>query len=545
MVRRAIRSRALGAFSVCLLLVTAAACSDEQINEGRAPDSGAPSDGGSDGGGGDVLGPDAAGPGDGGSGDTGAGDAAGPGGDTGGGDTGGGDTGGGDTGGGDTGGGDTTGGGSVDYTPSDEMARIGAEIEKLLSTGQADIDGDGAPDTTRETANGGVVLTFDPQGGAVDVVYSKDATSAFTWVADADLDGVADSETVFTPDGSTPTEVILQDTDGDGFSETRTTHAFDYEAATITYTVEVDTDADGTFDTQEVTVTTLTRNDGEGDCEGLDGMPDAGDGGVYTVPHTRVHVLHGSGAGRCSPTMAAQVAAAADCAFSKGGLCLANSNPELAAKLFAAQVGDGPMDIDIACGNSCAGVLASTRSYERPWFSNSMMNINPDEWSKLDSDKQCGLMLHELLHWAGEEGAADHNDLNEGGDDDVYSCGRYCGLCSDFGKGSPNNSSIDCARCSKGKERKKKCGTKEALGTYPCNGDGAGLCHQGLGCIAGNCEECAGTRLETCDDKGLTEPEFLCCNTCPSSCNGSNDLPCGGNANLSDNCTESSPPFCK
>jgi hypothetical protein len=59
------------------------------------------------------------------------------------------------------------------------------------------------------------------------------------------------------------------------------------------------------------------------------------------------------------------------------------------------------------------------------------------QWGKLDADGKCNTMLHELLHWAGDQGSSDHNDPNGRGDDDVYSCGRYCGNCSDALQGSP------------------------------------------------------------------------------------------------------------
>jgi hypothetical protein len=85
-------------------------------------------------------------------------------------------------------------------------------------------------------------------------------------------------------------------------------------------------------------------------------------------------------------------------------------------------------------------------------------------------------MLHELLHWAGE----DHLDnTGNGGPDGIYACSRYCTRCSDLPV--PGSSYInpadsaaeDCAACSEGLEAKLACGTRE---TYPTSSECANLC---------------------------------------------------------------------
>jgi hypothetical protein len=110
--------------------------------------------------------------------------------------------------------------------------------------------------------------------------------------------------------------------------------------------------------------------------------------------------------------------------------------------------------------------------------------------------------------------------------------------------GSKNNSSVDCAYCSDTLDRKKKCGLKQGPEKGSCNGQLTGLCHAGLGCIAGDCEECMNDVTKTCDDKEI-EREAKCCATCPVTCNASNDLPCGGGSSMStDTCTDATPPNC-
>jgi hypothetical protein len=274
-------------------------------------------------------------------------------------------------------------------------------------------------------------------------------------------------------------------------------------------------------------------------------MPDLGDGPVQEIPGRHIRIAVGAGAGRCDATWGPKVAAAVDCAIHRAVLCLASNHPEYAAKLAAALDGENVRDLAVGCGNPCAGTFAATKSYARPWLWDSTMNINPTELGALDAWGQCGLMLHELIHWAGDDGPPEHNHPTQGGDDAIYSCGRYCGKCGDWGKNPPGNSSVDCARCAQGTVRKLACGAKEAWDTWSCAEDAYAVCHRGLACLMKPCEECGGLRKKTCDDRETDEKTYACCAQCPSDCDGSNDDPCGGDLPGTDNCTETSPPFCR
>jgi hypothetical protein len=308
-----------------------------------------------------------------------------------------------------------------------------------------------------------------------------------------------------------------------------------------------------TVDTQ---TTTVTRN-----CEGNSGFPTDGHPFTPFVPTSgpqpaqtpTIQVGPGGGDGTCDPNEASQLAAAIDCALTSGLKCLSESNPgefgRLAAALAAKSAPGGGQvtPLEIGCGNSCSGVIASTQPYDAPLgFAalgpDSKMNINPNEFNSLSPTDQCSIMLHELMHWGGDPGSADHNSEMGKGDDAVYSCGRYCGKCSHAGHGDPGNSSVDCAKCVT--SHKEQCGTQTQVNDGACFGALTGICHNGLACIAGDCDTCEIIDTLACDGTGLSE-EVPCCQVCPTDCAASNDLPCMGPPPMTMNtCTNTTPPNC-
>ncbi len=340
------------------------------------------------------------------------------------------------------------------------------------------------------------------------------------------------------------TRVIVDDLDEDGYADRR-----------ITWTVHRDT-ADKVQFTEESAATgggwvllrteeqLKTRHAG-GSCEGMDNFPDEGED-VSLIPDGSDNVTMVTGSptnGNCNFADAQAIRDAVECALDRGMKCLADTNSANNNAMKKALAGKSVMPLRIGCGNVCAGAIASTRSYDRPWFTDSKMNVNMDEFSKLDADGQCSIMLHELMHWAGNGGDGDHNDAGGDGGDDVYSCGRYCGGCSNAGHGAPGNSAIDCARCADTKARKLQCGAKIEHEEADCGGELGGVCHAGLGCIAGDCQTCGGPVTRDCDGN-VVEAEATCCVECPSNCNASNDVPCGAGGSSSDTCQPSTPPHC-
>ncbi len=434
-------------------------------------------------------------------------------------------------------------GAASEFVPSEALQRLIDEMAKLKAGQPADLDGDGKVETTRTVASdGSVTMTVDQDGdGNAEFVLQTDGASLISQVVDADSDGQIELE--ITSESSPDLEVIIrsEDTDLDGQVNRRLT--WETKSATRdeqTLTEQVDLDGDG--DVDQTTTETLAKSRNTGDCWGGGGFPSGSTG--QPVFNDMIRVVSGSSSGQCSGADASSIAAAVDCAMSRGTLCLANTNTNQYNSLMAAGMGETKRALDIACGNSCAGGIANTESWSRWAIYGSRMNINPSEWHKLDAAGQCNIMLHELLHWAGDQGAADHDKKEGPGNDEVYSCGRYCGGCSDAGHGSPGNSAVDCALCADTPERKKQCGVKKQFKERPCNGDLAGVCHSGLACIAGNCTTCGAYKVETCDGKQVSD-EASCCAVCPDGCNKSNDVACNGSHMDEDSCQPSTPPFCK
>jgi hypothetical protein len=436
------------------------------------------------------------------------------------------------------------GSGSLVFQPSPELNSLLERFSRLRRGEPVDLDGDGrAESSLTMNSDGTRAFSSDQDGeGTPEFVLTvrPDGTSL---LLDKNRDGMSDEETTVTSSDTTQRRVSQVDEDLDGRPDHRYTWVV--ERATLArqqYTAEEDLSESGTY-TPVSSLTLMTTKDQSGDdCEGSDGFPSDGDE-VQPFPGSPT-VITGSSPGACSGADASSIAQAVDCALTKGALCLANTNTRQYNSLMAAAFGQGTMPLDIGCGNSCAGKLAATRGWSAPWFTNSTLNINPTEWNKLDSAGKCNIMLHELLHWAGDQGSADHNSRSGKGDDEVYSCGRYCGGCSNAGHGSPSNSAIDCAKCADTPERKAKCGAKSEFKTGSCNGELAGLCHAGLACVSANCETCGQIEKKSCDDKPL-DTEITCCATCPSNCNRSNDQPCNGAPQLMDTCNGQTPPFCK
>ncbi len=418
-----------------------------------------------------------------------------------------------------------------------------AELEKLEKGEPADLDGDGyAEAILQKNDDGSSTYESDRDGdGVPEYVLTDDGKGhTIAWV-DADGDGFAEQLIEEVTTETKQRQVTTVDQDRNGFMDHRYTWEVDRDTLDVaTYTEEEDADETGEFTIVETKTVPSTRNAGSGGCDGMDNFPSGGDA-VELPGGTTLRT--GPSPGACDGGDADQVREAYECAVERGRGCLSQTNTKEFQNLATALAGKRVRPLQIGCGNACGGVVASTKSWNRPWFLDSKLNINVDEFSKLDDDGRCNIMLHELLHWAGNNGSADHNEGEGAGDDDVYSCGRYCGGCSHAGHGSPNNSAIDCARCADTAERKAECGVKIEYAEASCGGSLRGICHAGLGCVAGDCQECGGIFKSYCDGT-VFETAATCCNKCPQGCDGSNDMPCSGKPDESDGCTDQSPPFC-
>ncbi|MBK6849878.1 MAG: hypothetical protein IPG96_20850 [Proteobacteria bacterium] len=226
--------------------------------------------------------------------------------------------------------------------------------------------------------------------------------------------------------------------------------------------------------------------------------------------------------GKCSADHATQIAQAVDCATTYGQRCLDSTNAPMALGLRNALAGVGVTNLKIACGNNCTNSTAQTK-YQAPTGSHrwklfdSKMNLNAAMWDNLDANGRCNLMLHELLHWAGFPGSPTHDDT---GDDEVYSCGRYCGKCSAalLGGNRPHGRSADCATCSSNPVKKAVCGSLKKWMSGPCTVNfGMGPQPFAAKCDWGTepCANCQWLQSLSCD--GTLQGEFgnICCEACP------------------------------
>jgi hypothetical protein len=234
--------------------------------------------------------------------------------------------------------------------------------------------------------------------------------------------------------------------------------------------------------------------------------------------------LDGSG-GRCTKARAQRIVKAVDCALDHGFKCLENTNDALSKRLFSTMARE---TLYFGCGNSCAGTDATTIPWLAiPGFRDGKINFNPNDLDAMSDDELCGVTLHEMLHWGGEglNDPADHDK----GFDRTYSCGRYCGYCNSRGpdpaaSGQIAGPNADCARCAGTEAEKSRCGIKKNEVVIDC--PQLSLCHAGL---AGNvaCTACEGLQPLFCDGSkpSLLDPQFLCCDTCPSGYRNT-DVPC-------------------
>jgi hypothetical protein len=133
--------------------------------------------------------------------------------------------------------------------------------------------------------------------------------------------------------------------------------------------------------------------------------------------------------------------------------CIRKTNSEAAKKLDD-MTANGK--ITIGCELGDAPAYAQYRAVALTELRH--ISINKADLKTLFGDHLRELIFHELLHIAEfPVNPATHDD----GDDQLYSCARYCSGCLLEGiNGAPEHSSVDCARCADSPERKKSCGFK-------------------------------------------------------------------------------------
>ena len=418
---------------------------------------------------------------------------------------------------------------------SPEAQRYFQELAKLQAGEAADLDGDGTPEAKlTKNATGGRRLEVDWNGdGTPEYVSDKEPGKSGSLTVDANEDGQIDVKIQGTVGPLART--IERDTNFNGKMDRRWRETYDVGAGTVRLVIESDPEEDGTF--TQLSDTTLPVSLAQGTkCDGQAGFPSNRGDPADSVGAMRIPT--DGGGGRCTAAQAKRIAKALGCAVGKGLLCLTATNRELADQLTE-QLADG--SLVVGCGNTCSGSDANTEHYPSWSPFTPRMNLNDSHVSGMTDDELCSVVLHELLHWAGQGLDPNHDQ----GTDRLYACGRYCGGCTTRGPaGAFKSKNVDCAVCASTADKKKQCGTKEKLANMPCP-PAYTLCHKSFTNAA--CEVCKGWRFEACDDTALPDPPqtFKCCETCPSGFT-MNDKPCAGGATTqNDQCGGGTkPPFC-
>lgn len=396
------------------------------------------------------------------------------------------------------------------------LAELVNELDTFERGGQADLDRDGRYETTTTIGDGGVrtIVVTGPGEGVMLTVVVADADHA---TAQGDFN--EDSRIDFTEsEVRTNNRVDYSgewDTDFDGTMDRRVVRSVDLVARTFTRTVY--RLADGGFQQESTRSGPAWENQGQA-CKGLDGFP-SDVGGVSRSPlgRTNIRIIENGTPGACTSDQAGSLEGAFRKILSDSLKCLERINPLLKAKLSNALANK---KLNVACGNTCPGIGA-TADLDGHWlkyFEGERVNVNFS--AARDATDLQAMLLHELLHFAGNDhvGGAD----GQGGTDPIYSCGRHCGGCSNWGLGArdspqtPWSKELDCARCA-APGFKGLCGTQTAY-VDKCDTARA-LCHAGA--AFANCEKCLMSEEEYCDGTPIPDSvanRFVCCQRegCPT-----------------------------
>jgi hypothetical protein len=427
-------------------------------------------------------------------------------------------------------GGSGSGGAAGTGTINPDVQRFLDEIAKLRNNQSADLDGDGVKEYQVTVGASGVVewQVDRDQDGVAEIIRTFDPGSQ-TAITSFDLnqDGTTETQETLQP----AKRVIVKDSDGDGTYDWRRTDTFDWTALTVHTVIETAPNNDGAF----VVASDETNPAREAKCPVPAANPNAAPcevfpsgGANYSLGSDHIGVYTNWGAtdsadGTCSSAHTEKIQRAFECAVGRVQTCLSDTNQEEFQRLGSALTAG---DLHMSCGNHCPNDQAANTDRESDLAPHGDMSWNPDALDSMSEDEACSAALHEMLHWSG---APDAGAGHGAGDDLVYACGRYCGGskgCTYSSANTPKNCGVtpqqDCVVCAGTLDEKLKCGyrTQETQGTpWP------GICHAGLGCIAGQCDDVQAMGKYLCDGT-LLQTSTLCCNSCPAGCNDSNDYPC-------------------
>ncbi len=419
-----------------------------------------------------------------------------------------------------------------------------AQAVRLQDGVGADFDGDGVDEVKVEVANGVVLTWFDQdQNGSPEMLRRKRPNGDVELLFDPDEDGFPNTYEV---QRATERE-ILEDLDRNQVHDRRRLEVYDGSGNMQVTLSHLDKSGTWVQDDQ-FTVTRRRAKCGVkqpgAPANGSVG-PDCFDPPQQTLnrPGDVIVVYDSGGAqdsqGFCSRAHSEKIGKAVACALGQVRGCLKDTNGDEYRRMMTALGSGRRMSID--CGMICGGQAAAD---------DSGVSFPSASLDRMSDAELCSALLHEMLHWAG---TPDSGDTHGDGVDRVYACGRYCGGargCTYTSAGATQNYDTtcqvtpakDCAICAGTVAEKLKCGqrTEQRPAVTPLGG----VCHAGLACVAGDCLDTIENRLLTCDGVDTGMLSGPCCNSCPSTCNRSNDLPCPAGP-ISQTTCDGTPPACK
>lgn len=272
-----------------------------------------------------------------------------------------------------------------------------------------------------------------------------------------------------------------------------------------------------------------------------------------------IYICVGNTEGGCSEEETIQLKKTFRCMFDRYKTCIRETNKIYwYGFILFSSIGAWPGFIGVQCvselkdENGNNGALANT-TLGIP-FHHSHMKFNRSRIESFSENDLCGLAIHEFIHAMGratiDGSIKDRHDL---GTDSIYSCGRYCGFCSQAATGTSwkfESNIIECYNCADSPERKLACGYKEER-IDDCF-ENYSVCHAGLGVILDECEKCRSAAQKTCHQKeedirhlGSRSVGQWCCEKCPDTANRSNDMPCLEPMDALIDLCSTPPPFCK
>jgi len=443
-----------------------------------------------------------------------------------------------------------------------ELEGLTELIEELHQGNPVDIDGDGFQELFYEELDEQINVYVDLPTGENVFFATLSQNGDLTALYDLDENEQADLEYIWT--AATSTAIVYRDDDGDGYPEQRSTFVRDAATGTSHYQVEHDPEGSGEYTIIEKGDVPLqshavsmsspkippvdlffkpTSACARGTKEVFFGLPS-------------VYICEGDGPKGCSPEESSMLKSAFACMFERYKTCMRDTNKSTWYSFLLHLALHGITGgVGIQC-DSLENNTSATTNYYYEIF-NSEIVFNRDQFGLQTEHDTCSVAIHEFMHALGEAvSKGGVNKEHDKGLDVVYACGRYCGFCSKYTKGTEwvfDSNNVECFVCADSAERKKACGFREELVTGRCH-ENYSVCHAGLSCLMSPCEKCGESAIaKSCHQNPENQKEFdwrnvgsWCCQECPATCNNSNDMPCSEvyiDPNLQDTCSQP-PPYC-